>query len=85
MNHAERRLDQTVAHPLADATPDRAPLDVHRRLPGYAPTPLVDLTRTAAELGLERLWLKDESGRLGLPAFKILGASWRPSGRSRRC
>ena len=27
-------------------------------------------------LGLERLWLKDESSRMGLPAFKILGASW---------
>jgi diaminopropionate ammonia-lyase len=30
----------------------------------------------AAELGVARVLVKDESERLGLPAFKILGASW---------
>jgi diaminopropionate ammonia-lyase len=30
----------------------------------------------AAELGLGRLWVKVESSRLGLPSFKVLGASW---------
>ena len=30
----------------------------------------------AAELGVGRLLVKDESSRLGLPAFKVLGASW---------
>jgi len=30
----------------------------------------------AAELGLGAVALKDESDRLGLPAFKVLGASW---------
>ena len=30
----------------------------------------------AGELGLGEVWLKDESDRLGLPAFKMLGASW---------
>ncbi|MGH2896172.1 MAG: diaminopropionate ammonia-lyase, partial [Solirubrobacteraceae bacterium] len=30
----------------------------------------------AAELGLARLSVKDESARLGLPSFKVLGASW---------
>ncbi|MFG2088671.1 diaminopropionate ammonia-lyase [Spirillospora sp. NPDC048824] len=56
-----------------------APADVasfHRTLPGYAPTPLVELPSLAAELGVRRLFVKDESSRLGLPAFKILGASW---------
>lgn len=48
----------------------------HRSLPGYAPTPLIDLPALAAALGIRRLVLKDESWRLGLPAFKILGASW---------
>ena len=33
--------------------------------------------RAAAEaLGVARVWVKDESSRLGLPSFKILGASW---------
>jgi diaminopropionate ammonia-lyase len=48
----------------------------HHALPGYRPTPLRDLHDIAAELGLARVALKDESHRLGLPAFKVLGASW---------
>src|ERR687897_492475 len=48
----------------------------HRRLPGYAPTPLRDLPELAERLGVGRLLVKDESSRMGLPAFKILGASW---------
>jgi diaminopropionate ammonia-lyase len=54
----------------------RDPLEFHRKLPGYAPTRLVDAAPLAAQLGLGKLWVKDESWRLGLPAFKILGASW---------
>ncbi|MDO5739630.1 MAG: pyridoxal-phosphate dependent enzyme, partial [Ornithinimicrobium sp.] len=50
--------------------------DFHRTLPGYAPTPLVDLPSLATELRVGRLLVKDESSRLGLPAFKVLGASW---------
>jgi diaminopropionate ammonia-lyase len=30
----------------------------------------------ATELGVGRVLVKDESSRLGLPAFKVLGASW---------
>jgi len=56
--------------------PSRAALDFHRRLPGYAPTPLRRLPALAEELGVAEIRLKDESQRLGLPAFKILGASW---------
>ncbi|KAH7091026.1 tryptophan synthase beta subunit-like PLP-dependent enzyme [Paraphoma chrysanthemicola] len=48
----------------------------HRGLPDYAITPLVSLPEVAKELGLGHVLLKDESNRLGLPAFKILGASW---------
>lgn len=50
--------------------------DFHRSVPGYAPTPLVDLPAVAAELGVGQVLVKDESARLGLPAFKVLGASW---------
>jgi diaminopropionate ammonia-lyase len=48
----------------------------HRSLPGYSPTPLVPVPELAAELGVSRLLVKDESSRLGLAAFKVLGASW---------
>lgn len=51
-------------------------LGFHRTLPGYAPTPLVELPALAAEAGVGRVLAKDESSRLGLPAFKALGASW---------
>ena len=47
----------------------------HAGLPGYAPTPLVDLPALAAEWGVRRVLVKDESVRLGLPAFKALGVS----------
>lgn len=48
----------------------------HRRLPGYAVTPLHDVPTVARVLGVGRVLVKDESRRLGLPAFKMLGASW---------
>lgn len=51
-------------------------IDFHRTLPGYAPTPLRDVPRLAAELGVGRVLVKEESSRLGLPAFKVLGASY---------
>lgn len=48
----------------------------HRALDGYEPTRLVPLPTIAAELGVAHVFAKDESTRLGLPAFKALGASW---------
>jgi diaminopropionate ammonia-lyase len=53
-----------------------AVLAFHASLPGYAPTPLTEVPALAAELGAGRVFVKDESSRLGLPAFKVLGASW---------
>lgn len=48
----------------------------HRQLPGYEPTPLVEAPSIAARAGVGRVLVKDESNRMGLPSFKILGASW---------
>jgi len=48
----------------------------HRSLPCYAPTPLLLLPALAAELGVREVWIKDEAQRLGLNAFKVLGASY---------
>lgn len=48
----------------------------HQSLPDYAVTPLTALPELAQQLGIGHVLLKDESKRLGLPAFKILGASW---------
>jgi diaminopropionate ammonia-lyase len=69
--HAHHRdRDWTCVGPSPDA------VAFHRSLPEYAPTPLLDLPPLAAELGVARVLVKDESARLGLPAFKALGASW---------
>jgi len=65
-----------AARAAAVAEPPRAPLGLHRRLPGYAVTPLRDAPALARANGVGRVWVKDESSRLGLPAFKMLGASW---------
>lgn len=69
-------LNATAAEFHADSAAAQGVLAFHRRLPGYRPTPCWPLPALAADLGIGRLWLKDESSRLGLPAFKILGASW---------
>lgn len=45
----------------------------HRTIPGYVPTPLVDLKGLAARLGLASFHVKDESFRFSLNAFKGLG------------
>jgi len=65
----------SAASYTAEAEPADA-LAFHRKLPGYAPSPLVAAPHAAARLGVARVWVKDESSRLGLPAYKILGASW---------
>jgi diaminopropionate ammonia-lyase len=51
-------------------------LAFHEGLDGYERTPLRDLPGVAALVGVERLLAKDETNRFGLPAFKIVGASW---------
>ncbi|MGI9499076.1 MAG: diaminopropionate ammonia-lyase [Geminicoccaceae bacterium] len=55
--------------------PERS-IDFHRRLPGYAATPLIESPGLAETLGVGRVFIKDETSRFGLPSFKILGASW---------
>jgi diaminopropionate ammonia-lyase len=56
--------------------PDPAAAPFHASLEGYEATPVRELAELAAELGLGAVLVKDESRRLGLPAFKVLGASW---------
>ncbi|KAL3424909.1 hypothetical protein PVAG01_04190 [Phlyctema vagabunda] len=48
----------------------------HNTLPGFKPTRLTRLDSVAKELGVNVVYVKDESDRCTLPAFKILGVSW---------
>ena len=51
-------------------------LAFHQALAGYAPTPLQSLPALAQTLGVGQIWVKDESHRFGVKAFKALGASY---------
>ncbi|MBN2223029.1 MAG: diaminopropionate ammonia-lyase, partial [Vallitaleaceae bacterium] len=48
----------------------------HCSFPMYEVTPLCELKDLASYLGLENIYVKDESFRFGLNAFKVLGASY---------
>ena len=51
-------------------------LGFHRSFPEYSETPLVELKALAGELGVSSIYVKDESYRFGLNAFKVLGGSY---------
>jgi len=74
-------------NPLMKATPDwNGPefsflhshdmLTFHKSISGYTPTPLVPLPAVAATLGVKEVYVKDESHRFGIKAFKAFGASY---------
>lgn len=48
----------------------------HESFPQYSKTPLAKLTNMAEYLGLKEIYVKDESYRFGLNAFKVLGGSF---------
>jgi len=48
----------------------------HESFPQYAVTPLTKLEEMAKHLGLGSVYIKDESYRFGLNAFKVLGGSY---------
>lgn len=63
-------------HNWSSPDQDEAALNFHRTLNGYEPTALIELPELARELGVAAVFAKEESTRLGMPAFKALGASW---------
>lgn len=48
----------------------------HKSFPDYKETPLVKLENMAECLGVGAIYIKDESYRFGLNAFKVLGSSY---------
>lgn len=48
----------------------------HESFDQYTVTPLADLKELAGHIGLNGIYLKDESYRFGLNAFKVLGGSF---------
>jgi diaminopropionate ammonia-lyase len=56
--------------------PRGSAFEFHRSLEGYEPSELLDAPELAQAMRVGRVCLKFERERYGLPAFKILGASW---------
>ena len=52
----------------------------HKSVPGYQATPLHCLPELAGHLGIKNIYVKDESLRFALNAFKALGAIWAVAG-----
>lgn len=76
-NPRARTIEHSQA--VADLFPQRIyrePRAFHSRIPGYHISPLKGLPRLAAMLGLRDIWVKDESSRLNLSSFKVLGGSY---------
>jgi len=48
----------------------------HRQIPGYQISPLRNLSNLASMIGVGGIWVKDESVRLSLNSFKVLGGSF---------
>ena len=48
----------------------------HKKFDIYKPTPLAKLDNLAKKLGISKIYVKDESKRFGLNAFKVLGGSY---------
>jgi diaminopropionate ammonia-lyase len=53
-----------------------SPRAFHASMAGFQSTPLREAPNAARRLGVGEVLVKDESERLGLPSFKVLGASW---------
>ena len=66
-------LSSTAAFSLAEA--EKA-LAFHSSFPEYSQTPLAQLDDLAGHLGVKGIYVKDESYRFGLNAFKVLGGSY---------
>lgn len=72
------RCKETPGYPVTDFGYENAKKvhAFHKSFPEYAVTPLVALPGFAESAGLKQVYVKDESFRFGLNAFKVLGGSY---------
>src|SRR4051812_15241969 len=76
LNSHRRGRGQTPAPRAVGGTALAPAPSFHRAMSGYVPTELRDSPELAEAMRVGRVLLKVETERFGLPAFKILGASW---------
>lgn len=71
-----QQKDRSLAEELFPLEQIQAARRFHKQLPDYRMTPLQGLSDLAVMLGIGGIWTKDESYRLSLNSFKVLGGSF---------
>ena len=74
VNHMPKTDDRNL--PIMSTDEVKKARAFHESFPQYTKTPLTSLPHMAAYLGLKEVYVKDESYRFGLNAFKVLGGSF---------
>ncbi|MEA4826202.1 MAG: diaminopropionate ammonia-lyase [Clostridium sp.] len=75
-NARARKIDNKVSVDYLSAEEIKKVKGFHESFHMYSPTPLVSLKNLAEHLGISNIFVKDESYRFGLNAFKVLGGSY---------
>lgn len=74
--HAVRKPYPEDLNPTLSRAGHEAARECIAQWPDYDRTPLLELGTLGAQLNLARVWVKDESARFGLGAFKALGGAY---------
>lgn len=74
-NKCDRSENDRLLEPLSLETAKKVN-SFHKSFPIYEETPLVKLKEFAKYAGVKNVYVKDESYRFGLNAFKVLGGSY---------
>lgn len=72
-------LENPKSRLAAELFPQGLPQKVrrlHSSIPGYRMSPLKSLPNLARRIGVGGIWVKDESARLSLNSFKVLGGAY---------
>ncbi|MBW9170612.1 diaminopropionate ammonia-lyase [Clostridium estertheticum] len=76
-NEDSRKVDNKKAYvEFIDKKEVKKVRSFHKSFLEYKVTPLHSLKELSKELGVSNIWVKDESYRFGLNAFKVLGGSY---------
>lgn len=74
VNQSERYPEDLKT--IASLEKSRLAVDEISQWPDYHPTPLHCLDNLAADIGVDKIWYKDESQRFHLKSFKALGGAY---------
>jgi diaminopropionate ammonia-lyase len=74
--NARKRKNEKTPIAFLDKEEIEKVRNFHRSFPEYRVTPLHSLNELSRKLGVSKIWIKDESYRFGLNAFKVLGGSY---------